>query len=145
MLLPWEIKCSITRAPARSIVIACVSALLVCGMALYLRNIQVTEETLDDLGAQKPVTVRVTNRDGSLHEKLNIYGKDVDYLLESGVRDPVYTTTFNNGQTKRIHGTNTLDSLDDLGPEDFTFLEGWDGSFPASGSRSSPSGRTSQG
>lgn len=133
MLLPWEIKCSITRAPVRSVLIACVSALLVCGMALYLRNIQITEETLDDLGVQKPVTVRVTNRDGSLSQRLAIPGKAVDYLLESGVRDPVYTTTFSNGQTKRIHGTNTLDSLDGLSPEDFTFLEGWDGSFPASG------------
>ena len=93
MLLPWEIKCNITRAPARSILIACVSALMVCGMALYLRNIQVTEEALDNLARQVPVTVRVTNRDGYLHEGLRIQVRDVDHLLESGVRDPVYTAT----------------------------------------------------
>lgn len=133
MLLPWEIKCNITRAPVRSILIACVSALIVCGMALYLRNIQVTEDALDDLGQQYPVTVRVTNQDGSLHESLCIYGKDVDYLLESGVRDPIYTaTTFTAERIGSIHGTNTLDSLDDLSGSDFTFLDGWDESFLAS-------------
>ncbi len=77
MLLPWEIKCNITRAPARSILIACVSALMVCGMALYLRNIQVTEEALDNLARQMPVTVRVTNRDGYLHEGLRIQAREI--------------------------------------------------------------------
>ena len=134
MLLPWEIKCNITRAPARSILIACVSALMVCGMALYLRNIGVTEEALDDLARQMPVTIRVTNRDGYLHEGLRILTKDVDYLLESGVRDPVYTATeFIAEPVGSIYGTNTLDSLDGLSGSDFTFLDGWDGSFPKSG------------
>lgn len=134
MLLPWEIKCNITRAPARSILIACVSALIVCGMALYLRNIQVTEDALDDLARQMPVTVRVTNRDGYLHEGLRIRANDVDYLLESGVRDPVYTVTeFTAEPIGSIYGTNTLDSLNGLSGSDFTFLEGWDESFPDSG------------
>lgn len=132
MLLPWEIKCNMTRAPVRSILIACVSALIVCGMALYLRNIQVTEEALDGLARQMPVTVRITNRDGSLHEELGIRGEDVDYLLESGVRDPVYTATFTAGQIGAIHGTNTLGSLEGLSGSDFTFLDGWDESFPES-------------
>jgi len=117
----------------RSVLIACVSALIVCGMALYLRNIQVTEDALDDLGQRYPVAVRVTNRDGSLHESLCIYGKDVDYLLESGVREPIYTaTTFTAEQIGSIYGTNTLDSLDDLSGSNFTFLAGWDESFLAS-------------
>lgn len=131
MLLPWEIKCNITRAPARSILIACVSALMVCGMALYLRNIQVTEEALDNLARQVPVTVRVTNRDGYLHEGLRIQVRDVDHLLESGVRDPVYTATeFIAEPVGSIYGTNTLDSLNG---SDFTFMDGWDESFPMSG------------
>lgn len=134
MLLPWEIKCNITRAPMRSILIACVSALMVCGMALYLRNIQVTEEALDDLARQVPVTVRVTNRDGYLHDGLRIQARDVDYLLESGVRDPVYTATeFIAEPVGSIYGTNTLDSLDGLSGPDFTFIDGWDESFPMSG------------
>lgn len=133
MLLPWEIKCNITRAPMRSVLIACVSALIVCGMALYLRNIQVTEDALDDLEQRYPVAVRVTNRDGSLHDSLCILGKDVDYLLESGVRNPVYTaTTFTAEPVGSIYGTNTLRSLEDLSGADFTFLESWDESFPNS-------------
>lgn len=133
MLLPWEIKCNMTRTPARSVLIACVSALIVCGMALYLRNIEVTEEALNDLARQMPVTVRVTNRDGYLHEGLRIQAKDVDYLLESGVRDPVYTATeFIAEPVGSIYGTNTLDSLDGLSGSDFTFLDGWDESFPES-------------
>lgn len=134
MLLPWEIKCNMTRAPARSILMACVSALMVCGMALYLQNIQVTEEALNDLARQMPVTVRVTNRDGYLHEGLRIQAKDVDYLLESGVRDPVYTATeFVAEPVGNIYGTNTLDSLDGLSSSDFNFMDGWDESFLMSG------------
>lgn len=133
MLLPWEIKCNITRAPVRSVLIVCVSALIVCGMALYLRNIQVTEEALNDLAQQMPVTIRVTNRDGYLHEGLRILPKDVDYLLESGVRDPVYTATdFIAEPVGSIYGTNALDSLDGLSRSDFTFMDGWDESFPMS-------------
>lgn len=132
MLLPWEIKCNITRAPVRSILIVCVSALMVCGMALYLRNIQITEEALVGLAQQMPVTVRVTNRDRSLHEGLAIRGEAVDYLLESGVRSPVYTATFKAEQVGIIHGTNTLDSMGDISVEDFTFLDGWDENFPDS-------------
>lgn len=102
-------------------------------MAMYLRNIQVTEDTLNDLARQKPVTVRITNRDGSLHENLCIYGKDVDYLLQSGVRDPVYIAdTFQAGGIGDIHGTNTLDTLEGLSGPDFTFLDGWDETFPDS-------------
>lgn len=134
MLLPWEIKCNITRAPARSILIACVSALIACGMALYLRNIEVTEEALNDLARQMPVTVRVTNRDGYFHEGLRIQAEDVDFLLDSGVRDPVYTATeFTAQPVGDIYGTNTLDSLEDFSGPDFTFLEVWDESFPESG------------
>lgn len=133
MLLPWEIKCNMTRTPMRSILIACVSALLVCGMVLYLRNIQVTEEALDGLAQQSPVTVRLTNRDGSLRKGVSIRGEDVDYLLASGVHDPVYTTHFTAKQLGTIHGTNTLDSLRDISGTDFTFLDGWDENFPASG------------
>lgn len=133
MLLPWEIKCNITRAPMRSLLIACVSALIVCGMALYLWNIQVTEDTLDDLEQRYPVTLRVTNRDGSLHDSLCILGKDVDYLLESGVRNPVYTAaTFSAELIGNIYGTNTLNSLENLSGSDFSFLDGWDERFPMS-------------
>lgn len=49
MLLFYEIKCHILRAPARTLVTAYIAALLVCSMAFYLHNIQVTQETLDDL------------------------------------------------------------------------------------------------
>jgi len=132
MLLPWEIKCNMTRVPVRSILIACVSALIVSGMALYLRNIQVTGDALDDLAWQTPVTVRIINRDRSLSEGLAIRGENVDYLLESGVRDSVYTSTFTANQIGSIHGTNTLNSLDDISVEDFTFLDGWDENFPES-------------
>lgn len=106
---------------------------LYSGMAMYLRNIQVTEDTLNDLARQKPVTVRITNRDGSLHENLCIYGKDVDYLLQSGVRDPVYVAdTFQAGEIGNINETNTLDTLEGLSGPDFTFLDGWDETFPDS-------------
>ncbi len=75
--------------------------------------------------------MRVTNRDGYLHEGLRIQARDVDHLLESGVRDPVYTATeFIAEPVGSIYGTNTLDSLNG---SDFTFMDGWDESFPMSG------------
>ena len=134
MLLPWEIERNITRTPARSILLVCVSALMVCGMALYLRNIQLTEDALDGLAQQLPVTVQVTNRDGSLRSDLCIHGKDVDFLLESGVRDPAYTAVSAGelsagGGRLQIRGANTLDALDGPTPRNFTFAEGWDCSF----------------
>lgn len=137
MLLPWEIKCNMTRNPARSILIACVSALMVCGMALYLRNIQITEEALDGLAEQMPVVVRVTNRDASLYTDLKIKEQDVDFLLKNGVRNPLYTAVFTgilpDGSQMLIHGANTLEAVDGLNPRDFTFLEGWDETFLESG------------
>ena len=77
MLLLYEIKCHILRAPVRTTIIACIAALLVCGMAFYQRNIQITQETLEDLAKQMPVQVCITNREGSSSSNLRIGTKDV--------------------------------------------------------------------
>jgi len=139
MLLLWEIKFHILRMPVRTLITACVAALLACGMALYLRNIQVTEETLDNMAEQMPVQVHITNRDGSSSVNLRIKSKDFDALAACDVRDILCTSAFScvlksvNGQSfhasMRVHGANAIAALDGPAAGDFTFWDGWDESF----------------
>lgn len=140
MLLILEIKRHILRTPARTLITACVAALLVCGMAFYLRNIQVTQDTLDQLAEQMPVQVRVTNRDGSSAVNLmRIESKDYDALAAQDVRDVLCTSAFSfslksvDGQSvsssMRVHAANAIAALDGPASESFTYLDGWDESF----------------
>lgn len=139
MLLLLEIKRHILRTPARTAITACVAALLVCGMAFYLRNIQVTQDTLDHLAGQMPVQVRVTNRNGSSSINLLIASEDFDALIAQDVRDAMCTSSFScllksvDGQPAnnlmRVHAANVIAALDGPIPDSFTFLDGWDESF----------------
>lgn len=137
MLLLLEIKRHIFRTPARTLITACAAALLVCGMAFYLRNIQVTQETLDKMAAQMPVQVRITSRDGSSTTNLRIEPEDFDALTAHNVRDVLCTSAFSfllksvDGRpakdSMRVHAANAIAALD--GPDSFTYLDGWDESF----------------
>ena len=139
MLLFYEIKCHILRAPARTLVTAYIAALLVCSMAFYLHNIQVTQETLDDLAVQMPVQVKVTNRDGSSSVNLRIESEDFDAFASQDVRDVLCTSAFSfrlndvDGQPvsgyMRVHAANTIAALGGPAPDGFTYLSGWDQNF----------------
>lgn len=139
MLLFLEIKRHILRTPARTLITACTAALLVCGMALYLRNIQVTQETLDELAVQMPVQVRITNRDVSSSTNLRIESDDFDALTAQNVRDVLCTSTFSfilksvdarpAKDSMRVHAANAIAALNGPKPDSFTYLDGWDESF----------------
>lgn len=139
MLLLHEIKWHILRVPGRSAVAALVAALLVCGMALYTRNIHVTQSTLDELAQQMPVQVKVTSRDGSSSVNLRIESEDFDAFTAQDVRDVLCTSAFSfrldsvdNRPVSgfmRVHAANTIAALDGPAPEGFTYLDGWDESF----------------
>ena len=139
MLLLYEIKCHILRAPARTLITACIAALLVCGMAFYLRNIQVTQETLDDLAVQMPVQVRITNRDGSASNNLRIKAEDYDALAAQNVRDVLCSSVFNfaleavdghsANDSMRVCACNSIAALNGLAQENFIYQDGWDVDF----------------
>lgn len=139
MLLLLEIKRHILRAPGRTVITALAAALLVCGMALYTRNIQVTQDTLDQLKEQMPVKVTVTSRDGSRTVSLSITSEDFDALTAQDVRDVLCTSPFSfsvksvDGRSAEgsmhVHAANAIAALDGPSPQDFAYLEGWDESF----------------
>lgn len=139
MLLLMEIKRNILRTPARTLITACLAALLVCSIAFYLQNIQVTQQTLDELSAQMPVRARIITPDGSAHRNLRISTETFDALAAQDVRDVLCTSAFSfllqsvdsrsaNG-SMNVHAANVITALDDLEPDNFTYLEGWDEGF----------------
>lgn len=139
MLLLLEIKRHILRVPGRTLITALTAALLVCGMALYLCNIQSTQDTLEQLAAQMPVRVRITSRDGSAFTNLRIETEDFDAFAAQNVRDLLCTSAFSfrldsvDGQSvsgfMRAHAANEIAALDGPSPEDFIYLSGWDARF----------------
>lgn len=139
MLLFYEIKCHILRAPARTLISACIAALLVCGMAFYIRNIQVTQETLDDLAVQMPVQVRIMNREGSSSNNLRIKAEDYDALVAQDVRDVLCSSVFtfalesvdgySVNDSMRVCACNSTASLNGSAQENFIYQDGWDGDF----------------
>lgn len=139
MLLLYEIKCHILRAPVRTTIIACIAALLVCGMAFYQRNIQITQETLEDLAKQMPVQVCITNREGSSSSNLRIGTKEFDALAAQDVRDVLCTSVFSFtvksvdghsvNDSMRVCASSAIAALNGLVPDSFNFLNGWDENF----------------
>lgn len=139
MLLLLEIKRNILRTPTRTLITACLAALLVCSVAFYLRNIQVTQETLDELSVQMPVQVRVITPDGSSSKNLRIETQTFDAMASQDVRDVLCTSAFSfslqsvdgrpAASSMSVHAANAIAALEDPEPESFTYLDGWDEGF----------------
>lgn len=139
MLLLLEIKRNLLRTPARTLITACLAALLVCSIAFYLRNIQVTQQALDELSVQMPVQARIITPDGSAHRNLRISTETFEALAAQDVRDVLGTSAFSftlqvvdgrpDGGAMHVHAANAISALDSLEPEGFTYLDGWDEGF----------------
>lgn len=139
MLLFLEVSRHIFRNPLRTALTACIAALLVCGMAFYLGNIQASQEALDNLNAQMPVQVRITNSDASSFTNLHIIEDDYYALASQDVRDVLCTSAFtfrfkpigdgSASSSMRTHAANAINALEGPATESFTYLEGWDESF----------------
>lgn len=139
MLLLLEIKRNLLRTPARTLIIACLAALLVCSIAFYLRNIQVTQQALDELSVQMPVQARIITPDGSAHRNLRISTETFEALAAQDVQDVLCTSAFSfslqsvdgrpDGGAMYVHAANAISALDSLEPEGFTYLDGWDEGF----------------
>lgn len=139
MLLLLEIKRNILRTPTRTLITACLAALLVCSVAFYLRNIQVTQEALDELSVQMPVQVRVITPDGSSSKNLRIETQTFGAMASQDVRDVLCTSAFSfslqsvdgrpAASSMSVHAANAIAALEDPEPESFTYLDGWDEGF----------------
>ena len=125
MFLLTEVRYQLFRNKGRSILMVCVALLLLGAMAFYLGNIQSNQAALRDLAEHIPVTVRITSRDGSKQNSLNIDTAHFDGLSGAGVHhilcsssaagayetDTRMETGFNGGDTTVI-GANRFEALD---------------------------------
>ncbi len=92
-MLLTEIKYQLLRNKGRSLLLFLIGAFLLGCTTLYLGNIQSSRQALDTLAQWLPVTMRVTNFDGSLISGLCIEADKLDELLTLDITDPVYTAT----------------------------------------------------
>ncbi len=87
----FTVRYQLWRNKGRTLLLACVAALLAAAMALYLGSIRQSEKALKSLGENVPVNVRVTTRDSARSEGIVIMSKHYDVLQSAGVRDVLTT------------------------------------------------------
>ncbi|MCH5353986.1 MAG: hypothetical protein J1E06_11065, partial [Acutalibacter sp.] len=141
MFLLTEVKYQLFRNKWRSVLMVCIALLLLGAMAFYLGNIQSNQAALRGLAENVPVTVRITSRDGSNQDTLNIDTAHFDGLSGGGVHhilcsssaagayepDARRETGFDGGDTT-ILGVNCSEALEIS--EDFLHYEsGYDASL----------------
>ncbi len=141
----FTVKYQLLRNRGRTLLLICVAALLLGTMALYLGNIQVSRKTLNELGTNLPVTVKVINRDNSKDDWLSIDQWHYEHLAGAQVHDVRVTARavgafggteeeteenagFYGGDTNII-SANRIDAVNGLSPDAVTLLEGWELSF----------------
>lgn len=141
MFFLTEMRYHLFRGKGRSILMACIAALLLGAMGFYLGNIQVNQAALDNLVESFPVTVKITSRDGSRQGGLNIDTQHFDGLSAAGVHHVLCSgqasgafgeearqePDFDGGDTTLV-GVNCEEALL-ISQEYLSYAEGWDASF----------------
>ena len=87
MFLLTELKWQMFRNRGRSILLCLIAALLTGSMAFYVGNIQSNRTALHDLGDNIPVTVTLTNGDGSLMGGVRVTEQQYDDFTALSVKD----------------------------------------------------------
>lgn len=139
MFLLTEIKYSLFRSPIRTMLLAVITILLMGSAGLYFRNVQANEDALNSLSDSVPVSMRVTNRNGSKQEELLIDTKHFNAFVSQNVYDVKYEAILAAGFNESAKGRETpftggdtiiksADSLEtlDLHEDDIQFAEEWD-------------------
>lgn len=138
MFLLTEVRYQLFRNKGRSVLMVCVALLLMGAMAFYLGNIQSNQAALRDLAEHIPVPVRITSRDGSKENSLNIDTAHFDGLSGAGVHHILCSSSaagayehdsrteagFSGGDTTII-GTNCFEALE-LPEDAFSYAGGYD-------------------
>ena len=87
MFLLSEVGYQIFRNKGRSILLCLIAALLTGSMAFYVGNIQSNRKALNELGDNIPVTVTLTNGDGSLTGGVRVSAQQFDDFTALSVKD----------------------------------------------------------
>lgn len=140
MGLSFAILRNVLRHWKEDLLFAAVSLCVACFLCIYLGSIQKNQRQLDALAVSLPVTGKVTSGDGGQDLALDISPHRVRAILDSPYASDVVVTvplSFNLGLEPPPGDLRVLESLDAaaanslaafpfLGPEDFTYLEGYD-------------------
>ncbi|MDD4797439.1 MAG: hypothetical protein PHO66_06710 [Eubacteriales bacterium] len=134
---------NIARNAARSLLLVCISVLLLCFLGAYFKNIERNESALANVAQAIPVSVQISNKDGSAQNGLAIRTARLDALLSAAIKDPVYTALA-AGNLSPEHRTepvqtcdtalvaaNNISAFASLTAADIDFVPGVDESFLA--------------
>lgn len=92
MFIFTEAHYQIFRNKARSVLLLLISAVLCGCVFLYIGNIQTNRAMLAELGETAPVTVHISNAEGSVTDSLTIAPYRVELLENWGVRNELTTS-----------------------------------------------------
>lgn len=133
-----EVARQFSRRRARTALMLCIAALLMGSLALYQVNILSNESVLEQLGDALPVTVTVSNNNGSRQLGLQIDTEHFDAFMKADLRDAAYSAAamgaydpayrvepFVMGDAP-INGINTVHAVSALENGTVTFAEGAD-------------------
>ena len=127
--------------PGLSLLTAMTGVFLFLSLGIYIGNLNNIRNALETLGEKLPVTVQITNANGSQDIGLEIRAAQFDAFAGSGVRDLVYTAQAGGNREEKgengpvpecdtsIKAANSLDAFANLKEEDFSFAKGYDISY----------------
>lgn len=142
MFLFTEMRYQLFRNPKRSVLMLCISVLLVSCMVFYLGNIQSNENALAGLSDAIPVQVHIFSHNGKSRTSLNIDKYYHDALVSADVKDVKSRAVlagavtsdakaqepFWGGDTK-ILAVNDISAAKDIESDAVMLTNGWDVSF----------------
>ncbi len=143
MFLFREIFRNICRRKGFSLLTAAAGAFLFLFLGIYMGNLENIRNALETLGEKLPVSVKITNDNGSEDIGLEIRAAQFDAFAESGIRDLVYTAQAGENREEKeeegpvlecdttIKAANSLAAFAGLREEDFSFATGFDISYLA--------------
>lgn len=143
MFLFREIFRNICRRKGFSLLTAAAGAFLFLFLGIYMGNLENIRNALETLGEKLPVSVKITNDNGSEDIGLEIRAAQFDAFAESGIRDLVYTAQAGGNREEKaeaglvlecdttIKAANSLAAFAGLEEEDFSFAKDFDISYLA--------------
>lgn len=132
-----EVRYRLFRTPVRTILLALSTILLMSSVGVYFGNMRANEDALNSLSESVPVSIRVTNRNGSKQDELLIDAQHFDAFVSQNICDVRYKATlaaefeekakgretpFTGGDTI-IKSADSWDTLD-IYEKDVQFAEG---------------------
>lgn len=109
MFLLKELKWQIFRNKGRSILFCLIAALLTGSMAFYVGNIQSNLTALNELGGNIPVSVTLTNGDGSLTGGVRVNAQQYDDFTALDVEDVLASVSAAGAMSEALRAQETFE------------------------------------